>query len=145
VGNRDDSYNDEYPTCARTHASVRVFSDAHTPNAIGLVLGTDGTSSHLRGEGFGNRGLTRKTNAWFLSSEDQVTSKDLRRHIDWLLDRLPVAPDAVQTLAREGARIDVFCYWLSKSGHGGPALSAPQMERLARLGLTISLDVYLLE
>jgi hypothetical protein len=84
-----------------------------------------------------------KFNGWFLSSEDKVASKDVRRHLDWLLDliwpaRLPLA-DLQQT---SGVKIDVNCVWWSASGHGGPTLWPEQMGRLAELGLECGFDVY---
>jgi hypothetical protein len=51
--------------------------------------------------------------------------------------------DAVRGLQAGGCRMDVSCYWLSRSGHGGPAVSAAQMGELARLGLELWFDVYL--
>lgn len=41
-----------------------------------------------------------------------------------------------------GAEVDVFCYWSSRCGHGGPTLSPTQMKGLAELGLDLGLDIY---
>ena len=41
-----------------------------------------------------------------------------------------------------GYRMDIFCYWLSAGGHGGPTLSPAIMRRLGELGLEIGFDIY---
>ena len=38
--------------------------------------------------------------------------------------------------------MDIFCYWLSASGQGGPTLSPDLMRRLAEAELEIGFDVY---
>jgi len=38
--------------------------------------------------------------------------------------------------------MDVFCYWCSDNGQGGPELDAVQMRRLGDLALPICFDVY---
>jgi hypothetical protein len=71
-----------------------------------------------------------------------MTSLDLRDHIDWLLDLVQPAGVVLAYMREEGIRQDVFCYWASEEGHGGPELGVPQMARLAALGLPIGFDVY---
>ncbi len=38
--------------------------------------------------------------------------------------------------------MDIFCYWLSQSGHGGPIVSPAQMGRLAALNIELGFDIY---
>jgi hypothetical protein len=38
--------------------------------------------------------------------------------------------------------MDISCYWLSFSGHGGTSVRPAQMSELARLGLEQWFDVY---
>ena len=61
----------------------------------------------------------RRPNAWFLSSEGRVTSRDCRRHIDWLVEQIAPHRDALRALLRDGTRADVSCFWVSASGNGG--------------------------
>jgi hypothetical protein len=139
-----DGSRDDYPTCAGTHATLRIFSAQTTPEEISSRLGIEPTSSHRRGEPLVPRvtgSAAARLHGWFLSSEAHVRSRDLRRHLDWLLDAVEPAADALRELART-ERADVFCLWQSASGHGGPTLSPTQLARLGALGLELGLDVY---
>ena len=82
-------YNDHYATCERTHVSLRSYSDDIPPESITERLGVEPTSVQHKGQvrnPNGRRPVTLKLNGWFLESEKHVTSKDTRRHLDWLLD-----------------------------------------------------------
>jgi Domain of unknown function (DUF4279) len=79
---------------------------------------------------------------WFLSTEGQVESRDVRRHLDWLAVKLVGKDGALKSLGAEGCRMDVFCYWLSAGGNGGPVLSPAIMKRFGKLGLEIGFDIY---
>jgi hypothetical protein len=81
-------------------------------------------------------------NGWFLSSEMSVDSRDIRSHIDWLLERLDPARDAILALQGEpGVRMAVSCVWWSKAGSGGPVIWPEQMRRLAALNLECGFEV----
>lgn len=134
-------YDDDYPTCRRTTAQLRIFSDSLDPGYITSLLGVFPTESFAKGDKFGKRQLTRKFNGWFLSTADVVNSKDCRRHIDWVVSKLASCGESLEKLRSMGAEIDLSCLWLS-SGQGGPVLSPSQMTELARLNIEIWWDVY---
>ena len=50
--------------------------------------------------------------------------------------------EALRELQAAGCRTDVFCYWLSESGHGGPMLCPGTISRLSQANLEIEFDVY---
>lgn len=126
-------YNDEYPTCSRTYLGLRIFHDSLSPKEITDLLRVTPSLTREKEE--------TKPSCWTLSTEDFVDSLDLRRHIDWLLDRLEQCRSDLRQLQKE-ASIDVCCYWRSKNGHGGPTLSPPQLRRLADFELEIWIDFY---
>jgi hypothetical protein len=64
------------------------------------------------------------------------------RPYDWLLDRVVPVAEAFARVTRDGTRADVYSYWVSAHGQGGPMLSVPQMRQLAMLGLECIYDVY---
>ncbi|MBB5344470.1 hypothetical protein HDF10_002449 [Edaphobacter lichenicola] len=86
-------------------------------------------------------GRTRlgKLNAWFLSSEEYVSSRDARHHLDWLLDRLRRKAEALRDLQEKPCvKMYVSCPWWSQHGGGGPSLWPEQMRGLAELNLECS-------
>jgi hypothetical protein len=135
-------YDDVDPTCERTLASLRIYS-ALTPDAVSNVLGIPPDDAFARGDlAIGQRtGTTRirKFSGWFLSSEGKVESRDLRRHLDWLLSKLePRAAGLAQLQATEGVSMNVTCIWWASSLGGGPTLWPMQMRALAELNLECS-------
>ena len=128
-------YDDEYPTCGRTYATVRIFGIPATE--VGSALGLVATRMQLV-----SLVPPRRPNGWFLTTEGAIASRDIRRHLDWLLDRLEPKAGALAELRSRGASADIFCYWLSATGHGGPTLSPSQSKRLAALDLECGFDVY---
>ena len=82
---------------------------------------------------------------WLLSSKDSVSSKDLRRHLDWVLDRIePFAEQLKELQQLPDVKMTVRCVWWSSDGGGGPTLWPEQMMRMAKLNLefTVSFAYY---
>jgi hypothetical protein len=120
-----------------------IFSDAIAPAEISSTLMLEPTLSHLKGEAISPHvPRPRPQHSWLLSSEDQVRSRDTRRHIDWILDRLEPCAIAFEGLLSRGASVDIFSFWSSARGQGGPILSPPQFARLARFRLECIYDIY---
>lgn len=131
-------YDDAYATCDSTYATLRVYPGAISPEEVTERLGIEATDTMTETR------TGEPLNGWFLSSKTNVASRDVRRHIDWLLDKIdPAALALVSLPASEGVDADVACFWDSAQGHGGPILSPVQMKRLASLDLDIWFDVYL--
>ncbi len=82
---------------------------------------------------------------WFLSTRGRVRSRDLRRHIDWLLDQIEGKAAESRALRNEEGRIRISCYWASRFGEGGPTISPDQMRRLGALNLELSFDIYFVD
>jgi hypothetical protein len=77
-----------------------------------------------------------RINSWLYSSSHVVSSKDIRRHLDWLLDRIePSAIQLKELQALPGVKMSILCAWWSADGGGGPTLWPEQMERMAKLNL----------
>jgi hypothetical protein len=134
----------DYPTCRKTFATLRIYHDTVEPPEVTAVLGIKPTDFVRRGDTHGpsNRAATYKINGWFLSSENTVSSQDSLRHIEWLLPLVEPRRSQLGALREQGHRMEISCYWLSASGHGGPTLTPDVMRRVAELGLGLSFDVY---
>jgi hypothetical protein len=136
---------DEYPTCAQTFVTLRIYPERLDPTEVTARLGIEPSSWQRRGEDQNpgsKRPLPARLSGWFLSSEGAIDSRDCRPHLDWLLAKIGTKAAVIQTLLADGCRMDVSCFWLSRSGHGGPTVTPLQMGELARLGLDLWFDVY---
>ncbi|OGO23028.1 MAG: hypothetical protein A2144_11685 [Chloroflexi bacterium RBG_16_50_9] len=78
-----------------------------------------------------------KVDSWLLSSEaSHVSSKDIRTHLDWLLDKVKNAAAPIKELQEmPNAKMSIQCTWWSADGGGGPTLWPEQMKRMAKLNL----------
>jgi hypothetical protein len=138
-------FNDQYETCERAEVSLRIYHDTMRHEAITEILGLAPTDAATKGEEYTTPAYKKKVakvTRWILSSGKEVESLDVRRHLDWLLDRLAGRQEAIESLHAASARMSVTCIWWSRSGHGGPTLWPPQMRRLAELNLECSFDIY---
>jgi hypothetical protein len=137
----EQAYADDHPSCSRTHATLRVFVRGLSADAVSHLLGIEPTrvtnSAPSDSAAHGETSL-----GWLLNSADHVDSNDLRRHIDFLLDAIDPAELAALS-AERGAMADVFCFWESKNGQGGPELEPGQMLRLGEIGLPLVIDCYM--
>lgn len=131
-------YEDEYRTCRETYATLRLVG--LSPDEITRLLDLSPTDSFVRGDV--RAAAPMRHDGWFLTSKGAVDSKDVRRHLDWILDQLSTRRDALRVLVDRGAKIDITCYWVSARGHGGPIISAAQSKKLADLEIDVSFDVY---
>ncbi|POS00575.1 uncharacterized protein DUF4279 [Flavobacterium croceum DSM 17960] len=136
-------YNDNYETCAETYVTLRIYSDEQSPNELTEYLGIQPSKTHVKSQK--NELQTNKSiehNGWFLTTDGKVNSKDSRRHIDFLADKLLPINFKIKELISKGAKIDISCYWLSENGQGGPTLSPQQLSKLGSLGLDFWFDIY---
>ncbi len=132
-----------YPSCERACAELRIYSIVESYERISSMLALTPTTAQNLGEEIPTIRGTRiaKTTMWSLSSEAQVFSKDIRHHLDWLLELLDSQRISALQQCR-GIKMFVCCIWWSACGHGGPTLWPEQMKRLAELNLECSFDVY---
>jgi hypothetical protein len=137
-------YDDDYPTCERTYAELRVYTDLD-PGRITALLGLQPAPARPKrtaGVDFAGKVPSGIRHAWFLSTEEVVRSRDLRRHLDWLLSRLRQASPGIEEVRRlQGVAMFVTCVWWSASGDGGPTLGVDHMRGLVELGLECRLEL----
>jgi hypothetical protein len=133
-------YNDDYPTCSSTYATLRIYPGDVSLDDITSRLNVTPTSTQTAEKR--PPGVMDLPAGWFLCSKDAVQSRDVRRHIDWILDQIADKSNLFEALRVAGVQADLSCYWATASGHGGPSLWPTQMAILASLGLEIWFDVY---
>jgi Domain of unknown function (DUF4279) len=136
-------YDDENESCSGTYCTLRLFSLALSPDQISTALQVEPTSSHRVGELISPGGSARRPeNHWHLSTKSFVSSRDFRRHVDWLLERLYAAESGFEKVRSNGVSGDIFVFWCSAHGQGGPIISVPQLKGLARFELDCVFDLY---
>lgn len=145
LASRRTPINDNYSTCEMTYAQLRIYGDDLDPEIITKNLGLTPSSSQKKGEERENslgRKLVFKLGGWFLSSEGFIQSKDVRRHLDWLLQKLnPAKGSLLEIQKTTGLTMDVNCIWWSAFAQGGPTLWPEQMRILAELNLECNFDI----
>ena len=137
-------YDDDYPTCLETWATIRIFSDELTPSEISSALGVEANQSFLEGELRSKRASPKKryfeTNGWFFCTETLSKSRDCRRHLDIVIERVLRNSSAVATLQERGCQMDITIFY--SYTQGGPTLSPKQMSALANANLDLWWDLY---
>lgn len=135
---------DDYPTCEETSAVLRIFSDEIDPTEITRFLAIEPSSIQIKGERkyLNKEKYINQENGWFLDSENAVESRDLRRHLDWLLNKLNNCHNQLRELADRGAEITIFCPWRSALGQGGPTMDPKQMKLLGDLNIELIFEFW---
>lgn len=139
---KNSGYDDDYPTCAETFSTLRIFSDNVTPQDITNTLAVDPSNIFHKGDSNGTGKTKRKAHGWFLSTEGLVDSRDCRRHIDEILDRMDGRARSLRELRNRGCSADITSFWVSTGFAGGPVLEPCQMRRLSELDLALWWDIY---
>jgi hypothetical protein len=135
-------YDDDYPTCNSTHATLCVYLPIdYDPIGLSDKLGIQPSRKQVSGE-LRNGKVKRWPTAWFLESSEKVRSKDVRRHIDWLLQQINTKSDVIKELQDIGSEVHISCFWVSAVGHGGPTLDQNILKRIADLNIGIDFDIY---
>lgn len=127
--------------CTRTWAAVRVWSRDLDSSKVTEQLHLEPSWSYRRGDQKAN-GALRRYGYWEMSSQSSVTSTNLEEHLLWLLDKLEPRKTEFLALVSQRIQTDIFCFWGSKHGYGGPKFSPDVMGRMAALQLSLNLDVY---
>jgi hypothetical protein len=140
-------YDDEYANCAKTSATLRIMGDGLEPALITQQLGIEPSWGWRKGElrpvriKNSNKTTRQRIGIWGLDTDKVVKSRDLRRHIDWILERVNGKAHIFELLKSQGYEMDVYCIWHS-AGQGGPMLSPQNIAGLANLGLELDIELY---
>lgn len=145
IKSRGTPINSNYESCEECRASLLIYPENIHPDEVSRILQLEPTKKNIIGTKITNsHGRTREITilGWFLSSEKYVQSKDIREHLDWLLNKILPASDGLNKLQNiDGVTMGINCVWWSK-GSGGPTLWPEQMKAIADLNLECSFDFY---
>jgi hypothetical protein len=135
----------DYNSCSKTYATLGIYSDTISPTEMTNQLKIQPTQTQTIGElTYKNKNNSKriKINGWFLSSKGKVKSKDSRNHINWIFEQFKYDFKALKKLQKVNCLTDISCYWLSKSGNGGPTISPNQAIYLSKANIDLWYDFY---
>jgi len=139
---------DENPNCEATHATFRLIGDSLKPTEVEAALGIQGDfgvarDEIRRGGIVAKRTVRQPTGVWYLTTEGKPGSTSVERHLIYLLEQVePVSERLAQLVDRASLTADLYCYWVSATGQGGPAVSAETLDRIARLSAELSFEFH---
>ena len=83
-----------------------------------------------------------RVSRWLLDSEAEVTSKDFRDYLGWLLDRVGGKAGELAALRAGGVEVQLRCVWWAGGADpaDGRVVAAGQMRALAGLGADLWFD-----
>jgi hypothetical protein len=126
----------------RTYVTFILRGKNLNPEYITEALGITPTRSYKRGdqrtgEKFWPHGL------WSFSSQNNISSTDLSKHIEWILDRLEGSRSRLVDLLSENSfEAKLSCFWESQNGYGGIVISRHLLERITAMKLDFLIDIY---
>jgi hypothetical protein len=74
------------------------------------------------------------------SPTDVNVSLDLRDHVDWFLNKLPIEVYRSLAISKRGIIAELECQWVSANGIGGPTLWPEQMQELGERNWDLTFD-----
>lgn len=118
------------PTCKFACAMLLVSGENieidEFTRLLGLTPSETGVAGAIRG--------------WKLSSALHVLSRNVERHIHWILDQIDGKQELIANLKRErGCQVDLACVWQghAPSSETGPLLTPVTLRRVADFDLNI--------
>jgi Domain of unknown function (DUF4279) len=138
-------HTDDDDACDRTVAELRIYGDELDPDSISKRLGIISSTAQRKGQVFASslgRHRAAKVGGWFLSSENNVNSKDLRSHLDWLIAQLRDGVQELVVLQNEpGIQMWVAVIWWAKDGSGWFTLEPQHMRAIAEMNLECQFEL----
>lgn len=138
-------YNDSYETCEKVRVDLRVYSKSISADEIESRMRIKATRKRNKGELIKSAKTAKdrvlELSSWILSSEDHVSSKDARRHLDWLLEKLVSVESEFSALIEcHDVSAHITCVWWSAFGGGGPIFWPHQLAMIGKLELEFEFE-----
>ena len=135
-------YFDDYATCESTFATFLVSSVDLDWDAISKILGVEPTRINDRARLRASECNRQLVHVWMFSTLNLVESRDLRRHLHFLLPMLSERSIELSKLRELGCRTEISCFWSSAAGHGGPIIDTQSSQIIGSLELDIWFDFF---
>src|SRR5512145_318849 len=122
------------PNASCVYATLRLWGKQLDPDKVTSSLKITPYLAHKVGDRRGKSG-TWPHGYWGLTSQDRIVSTNLAVHIEWLLDQIEPAKPEFMAIITEDIHADIFCFWESLTGQGGPSFEPALLRRLVDLNL----------
>lgn len=87
--------------------------------------------------------MIAKCDLWSVSSDKKLSSKDVRHHLNYILEIIYPHRDIILHLQNLGHKMQMKCVWFANDAiGGGPAICPKQMEKLSDLNLELNFSFY---
>lgn len=144
LSSRFTPVNDSDPICDHTWVTLCIYNI--DPYLVTNKLGINPTGGKRKSA---NKSLPAHISkmssvySWTLSSNKQVSSKDIRRHLDWLLDKIsPVIGQLKELQQIPEVEMAIRCSWFSaEEDYGSLTLWPEQMVKMAEANLEFNLSI----
>jgi len=136
----NDRFDHNFSSCSRTYATLCIYHDKLGIDDIQIDIDLLPDKIITKGERVG-LSFARK-NGWLLGTGGRVKSKDLRAHIQWIINRISDKKSEFIALKQQGFEIRISCLWISAVGNGGPLLDHKMISDLAELPVDLHFDIW---
>jgi hypothetical protein len=123
-------------------ASLRVSSTTCSAAEIARVIGVEPTAQAEKGEPYSARyPEAKRREALCTYSSGLSRERSMEEHLGVLAEFIEAHADALAALGTD-CRLEYFCGFASSNGQGGFTLSPELLNRLLRVPIELTLDLY---
>jgi Domain of unknown function (DUF4279) len=130
----------DYKGCSRTYATLCIYHEHLAPENITLALNITPDRTVKKGDKAGLS--TAQQYGWFFKSKDNIDSKDLGAHIQWIIEQLKDKHKQIMELKNKGFEMKIMCFWGSAFGNGGPEFDSQMLRDLGNMHVSLQIDVW---
>lgn len=138
---KTDLFIHDFKSCSRTYSTLSIYHSSADPHLITDILQIVPDRTNLAGEKLASKRIS-KNSGWFLSTLDKVDSKDLRAHLEYLLQIVIPKVEQIKELIASEYKLAIWCFWESANGNGGPIIDHELMKSLSLVPIDLYFDIY---
>lgn len=125
------------------YASLTFTAKDLDPAKISETLGMKPELSFKRGEVRKDGKRIWSHGAWHVSSSDNINSKDLIVHINWMIDQLnPVKEELAGIVSQKEMNSLISCFWIMPQGPNQLQFSPEMLYALSEFGINVEFYFY---
>lgn len=129
----------EGSNCAEMYVDFGLVGDLEKPDEITSILRIEPVRAFAKGQIMYPSGRKRKEGNWAISSEGQLATTSMERHLLFLLERLePVKSELLEIASRLSVTVFFNCSWTFTEVPGGPIITSGTLKKMADLGAYLS-------